>query len=70
MDEGDQKIQTYKISHEYAMYIIGDIISHTSKVMLKILQARLKQYVNHQHPDIQADFWKRQRKKVKLPTSA
>ena len=29
-----------------------------SKVMLKILQARLQQYVNHEHPDVQADFRK------------
>ena len=33
-------------------------ISHTSKVMLKILQARLQQYVNHELPDIQAEFRK------------
>ena len=33
-------------------------ISHTSKVMLKILQARLQQYVNHELPDVQADFRK------------
>ena len=32
--------------------------SHTSKVMLKILQARLQQYVNHELPDIQAGFRK------------
>ena len=32
------------------------IISHTSKVMLKILQARLQQYVNHELPDVQAGF--------------
>ena len=31
---------------------------HTSKVMLKILQARLQQYVNCEHPDIQAGFRK------------
>ena len=34
------------------------IISHTSKVMLKILQARLQQYVNHEIPDVQAGFRK------------
>ena len=34
------------------------LISHASKVMLKILQARLQQYVNHEHPDIQAGFRK------------
>ena len=32
--------------------------SHTSKVMLKILQARLEQYVNHELPDVQAAFRK------------
>ena len=31
-------------------------ISHASKVMLKILQARLQQYVNHELPDVQAGF--------------
>ena len=34
------------------------LISHTSKVMLKILQARLHQYVNHELPDVQASFRK------------
>ena len=33
-------------------------ISHASKVMLKILQARLKQYMNHELPDVQAGFGK------------
>ena len=32
------------------------LISHTSKVMLKILQARLQQYVNYELPDVQAGF--------------
>ena len=40
-------------------------ISHTSKVMLKILQAMLQQYVNHKIPDVQAGF-----RKGRLPTSA
>ena len=34
------------------------LISHTSKVMLKILQARLQQYMNHELPDIQVGFRK------------
>ena len=34
------------------------LISHASEVMLKILQARLQQYVNHELPDVQADFRK------------
>ena len=32
--------------------------SHASKIMLKILQARLQQYVNHELPDVQAGFRK------------
>ena len=34
------------------------LISHTSKVMLKILQARLQQYVNHELPNVEAGFRK------------
>ena len=34
------------------------LISHVSKVMLKILQARLQQYVNRELPDVQAGFRK------------
>ena len=34
------------------------LISHTNKVMLKSLQARLQQYVNHELPDVQAGFRK------------
>ena len=34
------------------------LISHTSKVMLKILQGRLQQYVNCELPDVQAGFRK------------
>ena len=34
------------------------LLSHASKVMLKILQARLQQYMNHEVPDVQAGFRK------------
>ena len=34
------------------------LISHASKVMLKILQNNLQQYMNHELPDVQADFRK------------
>ena len=34
------------------------LTSHASKVMLKILHARLQQYVNHELPDVQAGFRK------------
>ena len=37
------------------------LISHTSKVMLKILEARLQQYVNHELPDVQAGLRKGRR---------
>ena len=46
------------------------LISHASKVMLKILQARLQQYVNRELPDVQAGFRKGEEPKIKLPTSA
>ena len=45
------------------------LISHVSKVMLKILQARLQQYVNQELPDIQVDLKKVQEPEIKLPTS-
>ena len=41
---------------EYSNYCTIKLISHASKVMLKILQARLQQYVNHELPDVQAGF--------------
>ena len=45
------------------------LISHTGKVMLKILQARLQQYVNRELPDVQAGFRKGREPEIKLPTS-
>ena len=45
------------------------VISHASKVMLKILQARLQQYVSHELPDVQAGFRKGKEPETKLPTS-
>ena len=46
------------------------LISHASKVMLKILQARLQQYVNRELPDVPAGFRKAEEPEIKLPTSA
>ena len=43
---------------EYSNYCTIALISHNSKVMLKILQARLQQYVNHELPVVQARFRK------------
>ena len=44
--------------------------SQACKVMLKILQARLQQYMNHDLPDVQPDLEKVEELKIKLPTSA
>ena len=41
---------------ECSNYHTITLMSHASKVMLKILQARLQQYVNHELPDVQAGF--------------
>ena len=41
---------------ECSKYRTIALISHTRKVMLKILQVRLQQYMNREHPDIQADL--------------
>ena len=49
------KKRNYK---ECSNYCTIALISHTSKVILKILQARLQQYVNHEVPDVQAGFRK------------
>ena len=43
---------------ECSNYGTTALISHAIKVMLKILQARLQQYVNHELPDVQAGFRK------------
>ena len=44
------------------------LTSHASKVMLKILQARLQQYVNYELPDVQTVFRKGKEPEIKLPT--
>ena len=43
---------------EYSNYCTIALISHASKVMLKILQARLQRYMNRELPDVQAGFRK------------
>ena len=45
------------------------LISHASKVMLKILQARLQQYMNSELPYVQVGFRKGRGTKIKLPKS-
>jgi len=43
---------------ECSNYLTIALISHASKMMLKILQARLQQYVNRELPDVQAGYRK------------
>ena len=45
------------------------IISHTSKVMLKFLQARLQQYMNHEIQMFKLDLEMAEETEIKLPTS-
>ena len=54
---------------EYSNYHAIALISHASKVKLKILQARFQQYVNLEFPDVQAGFRKGRGTRDKLPTS-
>ena len=57
------------VAKECLNYCTVALISHTSKIMLKICQARLQQYVNHELPDVQAGFRKGRRAEIKFPTS-
>jgi len=52
---------------EWSNYHTIALISHTSKVMLKIFQARLQQYMNHELPDVQAAFRKGRGTRDQLP---
>ena len=55
---------------ECSNYCTIAFISHSSKVMLKILQARLQQYMNREFPDAQGGLKKAEEPELKLPTSA
>ena len=60
---GREKVSFHSIfkeinAKESSNYHTIALISHASKVMLKILQARLQQYVNQEIPDVQAGFKK------------
>ena len=51
---------------ECSNYRLSALISHTSKIMLKILQVRLQQYVNQEIPDVQAGVRKGRGTRVKI----
>ena len=56
-------------AEECSNYHTTVFISYASKVMLKILQARLQQFMNWELPDVPAGFKKTEEPEVKLPTS-
>ena len=63
MAKGLEKVSFHSIpkkgdAKECSNYRTIALISHTSKVMLKIFQARLQQYMNRELPDVQAGFRK------------
>ena len=58
MATGLEKFRFHSNPKECSNYRTIALISHTSKVMLKILQARLQQYMNQEIPDVQAGFRK------------
>ena len=64
MDRGDRQATVHrvaKVGHNFkecSNYCTIALISHASKAMVKILQARLQQYMNHELPDVQAGFRK------------
>ena len=55
---------------ECSSYYTTALILHAGKVMLKILQARLQQYMNRELPDVKLDLEKAEEPEIKLPTSA
>ena len=55
---GLEKVPFHSNPKECSNYRTVALISHASKVMLKILQVRLQQYVKHELPDVQAGFRK------------
>ena len=58
VDTGLEKVSFHSNPKGCSNYRTIALISHTSKVMLKILQARHQQYMNHEFPDVQAGFRK------------
>ena len=54
---------------ECSNYCTIALISHTIKIMFKLLQARLQQYLNRELPDVQVDIEKAEEAEIKLTTS-
>ena len=56
--KGLEKVTFHSNPKECINYGTIALISHTNKITLKILQARLQKYMNHELPDVQAGFRK------------
>ena len=67
---GLEKVSFYSNAKECSNYHTIALISHTSKVMLKMLQARLQQYMNHELPVFKLVLEKAEEPEIKLPTSS
>ena len=63
---GLEKVNFHSNPKECSNYRTIALISHTSKVILKILQARLQQYVNRELPDVQVGFRKGRRSRDQI----
>ena len=66
---GLEKVSFHSNAKECSNYHTIALISHASKVMLKILQARLQQYVNRELPMFKLVLEKAEEPEIKLPTS-
>ena len=66
---GLEKDSFHSNAKECSNYRTIALISHASKVMLKILQARLQQYMNPELPDVQVGLEKAEEPEIKFPTS-
>ena len=75
MTTGQEKVNPHPNSQkgstkECANHRTVELTSHASKVMLKILHARLQHYANQELPDVQARLKKEEELEIKLPTFA
>ena len=67
--KGQFSFQSQGNAKDCSNYHTIALISHASKVMFKIPQARLQQYINRELPDVQAGFRKGRGIEIKLPIS-
>ena len=66
---GLEKVSFHTNAKEHSNYYIIALISHTSKVILKILQARFQLYVKCELPDVPLDLEKAEETEIKFLTS-